>query len=370
MLAELMYRIIGEGDIELKVYKESLERISKSARVFFNPGMKLNRDITVAIARAIGGIKFLDLLGATGAKGLRIAKEVGAKVAINDVNPKAVELIRENASLNELDVEVCRREANLLLYERELEFNFIDIDPFGSPVPFMDSTLRSVSSGGVVALTATDMPPLCGIYPGTAWRRYLAMPLRGELCKEAGLRILVGYAARIAASHNRAATPILVHSSQHYFRCFMRVERGAKKADGCLGNMGYLHFCPNCRTYEVEHASFPEPKSCCGRKMELSGPMWLGEIKEVSTVEAALEKSPSIEAEKLLDTIAREADIPFYYDIHRLASRLGLPALPPMKKIVGDVEKRGYKATRTHIQPTALKTDLPIKEFSSIIKSL
>lgn len=207
-----MLKEVVEGDVYLKLPPESLEEVSKSSSVFYNPAMELNREVTVAVVRALGGIRFLDLLAASGAKGLRVAREGGAQVALNDINSKAVKLIRENARLNHLHVEVFNKEANLLLNQVKGDFNFIDVDPFGTPVPFLSNALTSVANRGVVSFTATDTAPLCGVYPRPALRKYLAQPLKGELCKEAGLRILIGYAARMAAMHERGVVPLLSHS--------------------------------------------------------------------------------------------------------------------------------------------------------------
>lgn len=368
-----MQKIITEGSTLLKVYEKSFENVSKkTASVFFNPVMKLNRDITVAVVRSLEDVRFLDLLAATGVKGLRVAREARAEeVALNDINSGAVKLIKENAELNTLDVEVYNSEANLLLNEIKDRFNFIDIDPFGTPVPFIDNAIRRVSNKGVVGITATDTAPLCGVYPKVTIRRYLAMPLRGELCKETGLRILLGYSARTAAKYDRAISPLLCHSTGHYFRCFLKVVRGAKKADISIKNLGYLYFCTKCRNFEVEKSMFPVKRECCSREMSIAGPLWLGKLKEQDFVEIALRNSHDLssEAKKLLEIIVQEEEIPFYYDIHSLGSIMNIGNLPKIDYIIEQAKKKGYHATRTHIIPTAIKTDLPEKEISDILRS-
>ena len=37
------------------------------------------------------------------------------------------------------------------------KFHCIDLDPYGSPVPFIDAAVQSVSDGGLLMVTATDM---------------------------------------------------------------------------------------------------------------------------------------------------------------------------------------------------------------------
>ena len=67
---------------------------------------------------------------------------------------------------------------NVLLSENR--FDYIDIDPFGSPVGFVDSAMRSIKNGGVVACTATDTAALCGVYPRVCQRRYGAIPFHNR----------------------------------------------------------------------------------------------------------------------------------------------------------------------------------------------
>lgn len=41
-------------------------------------------------------------------------------------------------------------------------YDAIDLDPYGTPVQFLDSAVQAVSEGGLLAVTATDMAVLCG----------------------------------------------------------------------------------------------------------------------------------------------------------------------------------------------------------------
>lgn len=365
-----MYITVEEGRTKLKLFADCFEKISKSSKVFFNPRMKLNRDITIAVVRALGSVKFLDLLAASGAKGIRVAKEAGAEVALNDINPRAVELIKENLKLNGIEAQVFCREANLLLNQVKTQFNFIDIDPFGTPVPFIDNAVRAVANKGVLGITATDTAPLCGVYPKVCLRKYQAIPVRGELCKEAGLRILLGYCARVAAKYSRAVEPLLSHATHHYFRIFFRVVRGARRANKSLENLGYLYYCRKCRSFDYELGFIPEPKLCCGTRMQVSGLMWLGSLKNKSIAEKALEISEDLEksSRKLLEMLVQEEDLPFYHDIHTLAELLRLGRLPKMQDVIERISKKGFRVSRAHALLTAIKTDMPREELIDILQ--
>ncbi len=41
-------------------------------------------------------------------------------------------------------------------------FSIIDLDPYGSPTPFLDAAVQSVADGGLLCITCTDMAVLCG----------------------------------------------------------------------------------------------------------------------------------------------------------------------------------------------------------------
>ncbi|MFA7154087.1 MAG: tRNA (guanine(10)-N(2))-dimethyltransferase, partial [Methanoregulaceae archaeon] len=69
-----------------------------TARIFFNRRMELSRDATILLASVLPVSNYLDAMGATGARGLRMAHECGIPVTINDRNAEAVALIRRNAS--------------------------------------------------------------------------------------------------------------------------------------------------------------------------------------------------------------------------------------------------------------------------------
>jgi len=64
-----------------------------------------------------------------------------------DVDPDAVELAAENLAANDLDGETVHRDVNALLYENV--FDVVDLDPYGTPIPFADAALartRATSS--------------------------------------------------------------------------------------------------------------------------------------------------------------------------------------------------------------------------------
>ncbi|MCX8169694.1 MAG: RsmD family RNA methyltransferase, partial [Candidatus Methanomethyliaceae archaeon] len=166
------------------------------ATVFYNPKMEFSRDIGVMVLREIAknrsNLLICDPLAGIGARGIRYTKEVEgiSKCIINDINKSAIPIIMENIKINNLEnIKVECKDANLLLIEhskRGERFDFIDLDPFGSPVNFFEASIRALKNGGILAFTATDTAPLCGVHQKACFRKYGAISFKTEFCHEVG----------------------------------------------------------------------------------------------------------------------------------------------------------------------------------------
>ncbi|NPV61445.1 MAG: tRNA (guanine(10)-N(2))-dimethyltransferase [Methanotrichaceae archaeon] len=331
---------------------------------FYNPRMKLNRDIGVAMARSLGVSDYLDALSASGIRGLRMAKEGGIKkVVLNDISPRACELIARNAARNELEgLEVCNCDANVLMHSRH--FEAVDLDPFGSPSPFLSAAASSARS--YLFITATDTAPLCGAHLSSGIRKYMARPLNTDYHREMGARVLLGLAARELARVDKAMQPLLTHATQHYLRTYLRVCKGAALADRCLQEMGYLEHCFRCGSFHLLAEPRPEGRCrACNEATTLAGPLWLGKIQEQEVIGPALEQlQGNRPAEKLLDSCAREIDAPMYYDHHSICERLNLTP-GKIEVLLDDLRSRGWRASRTHFCGVGIKTDAPLREVEA-----
>ena len=355
------------------------------APVFYNPHMELCRDISVSavqvLADELDGIRVCDPLAGVGVRGLRYAKEVQgvAKVIANDRSREASELTKRNIELNGLAslVEVRNEDANVLLWENRGRFNYVDLDPFGSPAPFVDAACAALARRGMLAITATDTAPLSGTHVKACLRRYGARPLKTEYCHELGIRILVGFVQRVAGKHGLALAPVLAHATRHYFRIYLRARRGPSFADELLAQQGYVSHCSACgRRKFIQGAAVGLPSSCeCGSEFIHAGPLWLGRLIDLAFVHAVagdLAKRNFKFGQQELVFLARCAEEangpPTFYDMHELAKRAG--ASPP--KIIGLIGKlrgRGYFASRTHFLGTGFRTNAPMDEIVKIFKS-
>lgn len=389
--------VVREGIVSvvvprLKSFKRGVwDYAPARAPVFYNPQMKVCRDIAVLALQSYQSIVNRDLdisepLAGCGVRGIRFAKEVkGVKsVYINDISERACQLAKHNVQLNNLEgkVFVSNEDANLFLSRHtapKSRFDFIDIDPFGSPAPYLDSAVRALRESGLLALTATDMAPLCGVYPRVALRKYGGVSLRTEYCHELAVRLLAGCAASIAARHNIGIKILFSHSTRHYTRLYVLIEYGAKRANETLKNMGYILHCFKC-FYRKAHQDIllaghdvkcPE----CGSTLRAAGPLWLGGIADegfCSMLEENLRREDfshiSREARRIIFLMKSEVNMPItYYVVDKICDKISIPT-PPLKDIILHLSSANYRASRTHFHAKGIKTDAPASMVIEVIK--
>jgi tRNA (guanine26-N2/guanine27-N2)-dimethyltransferase len=389
--------VIQEGKVkvvvpQLKAFvKEPWEYAPSKAPVFYNPKMEFNRDLAVIVLQAYQNMVRRELsvcepLASCGIRGIRFAKEVKGvgKVVINDINPKAAKLAEFNVKSNKLagKVSVVNSDANLLLtryaapYRR---FDFIDIDPFGAPVPYIDSAVRAVKNGGMIALTATDLAPLCGVHSKACVRKYGGKPLRTEYCHELAVRLLAGCLVTTAAKHDIGVIVLFSYSIYNHVRVYAVTHHGAKQADSSIQKMGYILHCFNCFHRETAKGLISTLKrQCdeCGSKISVAGPLWLGQLwnEEFFALMQKIAEEKKLKNQKrilkFLSLIEDEISAPpTFYVVDKICDRLGL-SVPSVAGTIETLKKAGFKAVRTHFNSKAFRTDASAKVIREIIIGL
>lgn len=79
---------------------------------------------------------------------------------------------------------------NLVKREKRL-FDVIDLDPYGTAVPFLESAIQAMADGGLLAVTFTDMAVLCARTPHVCFYKYGASPIPKKYCHEVGIISLI-----------------------------------------------------------------------------------------------------------------------------------------------------------------------------------
>jgi len=355
-----MYVKIKEGGTELFVPDDfSSGGPGKiTDQVFFNKQMAFNRDVSVMLLRSLNEeMSAVDSMAATGSRAVRIANEVpGITVTANDRDPKAYDCIMKNIDLNGLsNCTASNRDMNALLAENR--YDYVDVDPFGSPIPFIDSAVRGCARNGIIAITATDTAPLAGAHRAKCQRRYGSRPLRGPMCHESGLRILMSSLVRELAKFDRGMRPILSFYADHYFRTYVKVTEGAVNADAALSNLVYIRYDEKTLERSVSHEPDSEHKY---------GPIWGGALHDKTIVSkmSAAGMHEEKRCAKMLDLWSTELDhIPFSYDVSEVASFTKV--LSPKMDVLIDVLNQYGRSSRSHTSPTAFRTELDLKEMLS-----
>ena len=78
------------------------------------------------------------------------------KILANDWDPEAAKLIEKNFEFNDIPVEnteVKAMDAIDLMYEKRRDkdlYDVVDLDPYGTAVPFLDSAVQAIEDGGLL----------------------------------------------------------------------------------------------------------------------------------------------------------------------------------------------------------------------------
>ncbi len=379
MLPEVKLTEVTEGKVRLLVpdlafYSRGGAPEPAWAPIFYNPAAAVSRDLSVAIlaayVEALGrSVTVCEPLSATGVRGLRYAAEVEgvAKVVLNDRSELAYRVEVVNAESNGLAerVGVYNREARALLLEfaeRGEKFDVVDIDPFGSPAPFVESALLALRHGGLLMVTATDLAPLFGSSPSSCRRKYFATPLRSEFSKEVGARILAAFVAREAAKLGMAATPIYTFLARHSLRVAFIVRRSRSGARRVVELIGWAVYCPRCAYRALaEYTSCGASCPRCGARLQVGGPAWTGELWERSFSLRVLEhyrRRAYLRREglRVAEQISLEAGKPpLYTTTAVLASLARLPEEPSLAEVGRAAERLGVEFSRTHFDPKGFR---------------
>ena len=370
-----------------KIEFPEFDKVSSDAPVFYNPHMELNRDLSILAIQVFQkqenrNINICDLFGGSGIRGIRYKNEIDGveNVAINDISELANEYEKHNIELNNLDdIEVYQHDASMFLRMKRGEFDVIDIDPFGTPSPFLDSAGYCSRRNSLLCVTATDTSALCGTYKEPCIRKYNAKPYKSEYCHENGIRILAGFVALTLAKYSKCIDIKMSHSTEHYMRLYIKIEKGSKKSDETLKNIGYISHCRNClhrQTKKGLASAIEENCPVCGEKLVHAGPLWLGNIQDKEFIQKMIDESENKkintkkQALKLLNSCLQEADAPAtFFDIHSICKSLKISA-PKLDLIFDELKNKGFIAIKTHYNPLGIKTDANILDLQKVLFEL
>uniref|UniRef100_A0A3B4B4S3 tRNA (guanine(26)-N(2))-dimethyltransferase n=1 Tax=Periophthalmus magnuspinnatus TaxID=409849 RepID=A0A3B4B4S3_9GOBI len=358
-------------------------------------------EIARAGERCESGLRVLEGLAASGLRSVRFALEVPGlcSVTANDFSAKAAALIARNAQYNNVShlVEASCKDASLLMYEkrgRKDRYDVIDLDPYGSPSPFIDAAVQAVSEGGLLCITCTDMAVMAGNSGETCYSKYGSVSIKSKFCHEMALRIILHSLDQRAGVYQRYIVPLLSVSVDFYIRVFVRVFTGQANVKNSASKQALVYNCVGCgsfhfqrmgrRTSNGKHMKYsaatgpPVGPECehCGHRHQLGGPVWAEPIHEPSFVQRVLSSvsvtptrfGTSRRIQGVLSMITEELeDVPLYYTVYNLSSTIHCNT-PPLLQFRSALLHAGHRVSLSHACKNGIKTDAPPKVIWDIMR--
>ena len=379
----------------------------------------------------------LDALSATGLRALRYAQEIpfATDITANDMSQKAVDSIGLNVKHNRLEDRITAKTGNAIAYMYSYcdkkGYDVIDLDPYGTAAPFLDSAIQAINNDGLLCVTCTDSAIFASHgYLEKTYSQYGGLPLKGEPCHEGGLRLLLHAIASSAARYGMAVEPLLSLSIDYYIRVFVRIRKSPNDVKLLAGKTMIVYHCDSgCGAWSTQflarnkvtsnkngekfykHGFAAGPSAdehCqhCGFKTHLSGPMYGGPLHNVGFVERVLaqlnevgrETYPTMDRiEGMLRTAMEEitfgvkqdkpnaanntqvlnplipkadpADVDHhpFFFIPSSIAKVLHCSAPPLAPLRGALRHAGFRVSMSHCKPGSIKTDASWKDIWHIM---
>ncbi|EFH58481.1 RNA binding protein [Arabidopsis lyrata subsp. lyrata] len=344
--------------------------------------------------------KVLEALSASGLRALRYAREIegiGQVVAL-DNDLASVEACQRNIKFNGSvaisKVESHHTDARVHMLTHPKEFDVVDLDPYGSPSIFLDSAIQSVTDGGLLMCTATDMAVLCGGNGEVCYSKYGSYPLRAKYCHEMALRILLASIESHANRYKRYIVPVLSVQMDFYVRVFVRVYTSASAMKNTPLKLSYVYQCIGCDSFHLQPVGRSLPKNnsvrylpaigplvkqdCnhCGKKYNMGGPIWSAPMHDqewvtsiLNSVKSMKDRYPAYDLiSAVLTTVSEELlDVPLFLSLHNLCATLKCIS-PSAAMFRSAVINANYRISGTHVNPLGMKTDAPMEVIWDIMR--
>ncbi len=364
---------ISEHSASIKVELPKKDVHSKMP-VFFNPIMKSNRNISILLLNSIENEQMnlaLPLAG-SGIRAIRFLKELKKgkinHIFVNDNNPKFKKTLTNNLTFNKQStkkVSIFNEDASLFLLNQTEDkkkpekycgyFDYIDIDPFGTPNPFLSAAIARLCRNGVLAITATDTAALSGTYPKVTKRKYWATSQKNWMMHELGLRILIRKVQLIGMQFDKALIPVLAYHKDHYFRIYFQNKKGKTNCDNIINQHDYILFNPKTLDFSVSKTNKEKGLN------QFAGPLWSGSLMDKSLLKKMVTTNHFPEEKKFLEQLSKEKDLVGFFDVHILAKKYK-KSIPKI-----DVVLKKLRGTRTHFNVNGVKTN---KKLADVVKLL
>jgi tRNA (guanine26-N2/guanine27-N2)-dimethyltransferase len=350
-------------------------------QAFYNPRNKFVRDLGVLAAAVYkqdhGSLKVLDTLAGCGVRSLRYYLESNADYLwVNDGNYQLNSTIQQNLSLAIAPeyFQITHQDAHRVFfhcYQERDYYDLVDVDCFGSAVPYLNTMLWATKIGGLMYLTCTDGRTLTGHPPEKTVQAYNAIARSHPAIQEQALRLLIGATQQQAATKGLGIEPIFSLFTGQTYRVMLRL---VSKPQLTANNYGFLTYCHHCGNYQTFSWRKLNKVGCTCQEpaITVSGAMWLGKLHD----EQQLKRFQTLAQEwnwqkivKLLNLMQGEINFPpYFYTLGEIGNR-GKLDLPKRSHLILALQDQGYQAAATHISPAGIKTNAQMEDIMAIAKN-
>lgn len=340
-------------------------------KAFYNPQAEVVRDLGVLAAAVYrhdrGRLRVLETMAGCGVRSLRYALESGADfVWANDSNPDGQAMLRENLTQSVTSFRVSDRDALRVLfdcYNRRDYYDLVDVDCFGSPAAFLGASLGACAIDGLIYLTSTDGRTGTGRASQNCLGDFGSYARVHPCVHEQSLRFMIGSVQQLAAARSFGVEPVFSLFTGQTYRILLRVVASIRLNEQ---NYGFLGYCHECGTYQTVNWRDLGRANCPhdGRSLVLSGAMWLGRLHDSRLLPRLVDLADRwgwSSRARLLQIMQAEAEMPpYFYPLGEIGRR-GKLDLPKSIKLIQTLQNWGYRATVTHIDRQAIKTDADMR---------
>ncbi|XP_053274891.1 tRNA (guanine(26)-N(2))-dimethyltransferase isoform X1 [Pleuronectes platessa] len=392
LLAQRGIKVVVPGEKERVVVSLSEETNEAEAPVKEENRTEEPVETATAGEKCERGLRVLEGLAASGLRSVRFALEVPGlqSITANDFSAKAAGLIARNSEYNGVNhlLQASCRDASMLMYEmrgKKERYDVIDLDPYGSPAPFLDAAVQAVSEGGLLCITCTDMAVMAGNSGETCYSKYGSVSIKAKYCHEMALRIILHSLDQRAGVYQRYIQPLLSVSVDFYIRVFVRVFTGQCTVKNSASKQALAYNCVGCGSFHLQrmgkrmmngkHMKYsaatgpPVGPECehCGQRHQMGGPLWVEPIHDVPFVQKVLSAvsgkpsrfGTSKRIEGMLSMVTEELeDVPLYYTVDSLSSTIHCNT-PPLLQFWSALLHAGHRASLSHACKNAIKTNAP-----------
>jgi tRNA (guanine26-N2/guanine27-N2)-dimethyltransferase len=354
-------------------WRQEGQAIFQIGQAFYRPEAQLARDLGT-LAAAVdrvnqGHLRVLEAMAGCGVRSLRYGLESKADwLWVNDADPDLAPILQANLARNLTRdrYQLTHWHGDRLLahcYDRQTAYDLVDWDGFGSPAPYLATLLGAVRVGGLLYLTSTDGRIISGRYPKESLRLYGTYARSHPSVQEQALRILIGALFRQAIARGLSLKPVFSLFKGQTYRIMVRVEDQAPD----LHAWGFLSYCHTCGQYQAVGWGQLGRVRCPAHPSDgtpvVSGPLWLGELHDPAHLAPMLTLAQTwnwVHVAGFIQTMLTEATLPPYHIPMGELGRRGQMDIPPRDRLIAQLIKSGFRASATHINPQAIKTDAAI----------